>query len=332
MPVALAAPLFIASLAVTLAAARLFARRLDIVGTRFGLSETVIGLLTALAADGPELAAAVIALAKGERAVSAGVVVGSNIFNIAAMIGLSALLAGGVRLARTALALEGAVGALVTLIGAGVLLDALTPLWGVILVVPVLVGYVLLLFDVAAAEARLPLPRVLRQRLAAVLATRAHPRRSQPANPHGHRRALALITVDAALIILGSIGLVNSAVALGQHWGISGTVVGVLLLGPLTSIPNAQTAIRLGLSARGAALVSETFNSNTINLLGGVLVPAAFVNVAVHSSTEKLDLAWLGAITVACLFCLGRAGGMGRGGGAALVLLYAGFAVFQISA
>ena len=84
MPVALAVPLFIASLTVTLSAARLFARRLDIVGTRFGLSETVIGLLTALAADGPELAAAVIALAKGEHEVSAGVVVGSNIFNIGA--------------------------------------------------------------------------------------------------------------------------------------------------------------------------------------------------------------------------------------------------------
>ena len=45
MPVAVAAPLFIASLIVTLAAARLFARRLDVVGTRFGLSETLIGLL-----------------------------------------------------------------------------------------------------------------------------------------------------------------------------------------------------------------------------------------------------------------------------------------------
>ncbi|TMK98988.1 MAG: hypothetical protein E6G34_05640 [Actinobacteria bacterium] len=332
MPVALAAPLFIASLTVTLTAARLFARRLDIVGMRFGLSETIIGLLTAAAADGPELSAAVIALAKGEHAVSAGVVLGSNIFNIAAMIGLSALLAGGVHLARTALALEGAVGALVTLIAAGVLLDALTPLWGFILVVPVLVGYLLLLIDVAAAEARLPLPRALRQPLAAVLATRAHPRRARPAHERGHRRALALITTDVTLIVLGSIGLVNSAVALGEHWGISGTVVGVLLLGPLTSIPNAQTAIRLGLAARGAALVSETFNSNTINLLGGVLVPAAFADVAVHSSTEKLDLAWLAAITLASLFCLGRARGMGRGAGALLVLLYGGFAAFQVSA
>jgi len=331
MPVALAVPLFIASLTVTLSAARLFARRLDIVGTRFGLSETVIGLLTALAADGPELAAAVIALAKGEHAVSAGVVVGSNIFNIAAMIGLSALLAGGVRLARTALALEGTVGALVTAIAAGVLLDVLTPLWGLVLVAPPLTAYVLVLLDTPRAEARLPLPETLKRRLADALATRAHPR-SQPARRQGHRRAIALMGADVAGIILGSLGMVSSAVALGGHWGISGTVVGVLLLGPLTSIPNAQTAIRLGLSARGAALVSETFNSNTINLLGGVLVPAAFVNVAVHSSTEKLDLAWLAAITVTSLFCLGRAGGIGRGGGAALVLLYAGFAVFQVSA
>src|SRR5437660_11393161 len=144
MPVALAAPLFLASLAVTLAAARLFARRLDIVGTRFGLSETVIGLLTALAADGPELAAAVIALAKGERAVSAGVVVGSNIFNIAAMIGLSALLAGSVRLSRTALAFEGTVGVLVTLLATGVLLNVLTALTGALLAAAVLVPYVLL--------------------------------------------------------------------------------------------------------------------------------------------------------------------------------------------
>src|SRR5438128_11805342 len=127
MPVALAAPLFIASLTVTLTAARLFARRLDIVGMRFGPSETIIGLLTAAAADGPELSAAVIALAKGEHAVSAGVVLGSNIFNIAAMIGLGALLAGGVHLARTALALQRAVRALDTRVASVALRDAPTP-------------------------------------------------------------------------------------------------------------------------------------------------------------------------------------------------------------
>src|SRR5713226_7709320 len=135
MAVAIALPLLLVSLAATLAAARTFARRLDVLGVRFGLSETVIGLLTALAADGPEISSALAALASGERGVSAGVVVGSNVFNIAAMIGLSALVAGRVKLSHAALAFEGTIGVLVTLLATGVLLEVLTPLAGALLLV-----------------------------------------------------------------------------------------------------------------------------------------------------------------------------------------------------
>ena len=92
----LAVPLFAVSLAVTLAAARLFARRLDRLGIRFGFPEALVGLLTALATDGPEVTTALVALAKGAHSVSVGVLVGSNAFNLAATIGLSALLAGSV--------------------------------------------------------------------------------------------------------------------------------------------------------------------------------------------------------------------------------------------
>ena len=53
MATVLAVPLFVASLTVTLVAARFFAQRLDSIGTRFGLPEAMIGLLTAVAADGP---------------------------------------------------------------------------------------------------------------------------------------------------------------------------------------------------------------------------------------------------------------------------------------
>ena len=45
----------------------------------------------------------------------------------------------------------------------------------------------------------------------------------------------------------------------------------------ITSLPNAFTAVRLGLGGRGEALVTETLASNTINLTGGVLIPALFV-------------------------------------------------------
>ena len=59
-------------------------------------SEALVGVLTALSAEGAEVTSALVALAKGAHNVSVGVLIGSNAFNLAAMIGLSALLAGSV--------------------------------------------------------------------------------------------------------------------------------------------------------------------------------------------------------------------------------------------
>jgi len=57
------------------------ARRL---GERAGLSEALLGMVAALAADAPEITSAVTALAHGQASVGAGVVIGSNAFNLVA--------------------------------------------------------------------------------------------------------------------------------------------------------------------------------------------------------------------------------------------------------
>src|ERR1700758_2966577 len=98
---------FVVSVIATLYAASVFADRLDHLGARLGLPEGILGLLTALGADAPELATAIAALAAGSTSGGFGGVVGSNVFNLAAMIGASALLCGSVRIERDALALEG---------------------------------------------------------------------------------------------------------------------------------------------------------------------------------------------------------------------------------
>src|SRR6266568_9036396 len=101
---------FLASLVVTLAAAAFFADRLDHIGLRLGLPEALLGLLTALAADAPEISSAIVALVQHEHAVAVGVVVGSNAFNLAAMLGLSAVVTARVRGRHEALELEAFVG------------------------------------------------------------------------------------------------------------------------------------------------------------------------------------------------------------------------------
>ncbi len=298
--------LFLASLAVTLAAAGFFADRLDHVGPRLGLPEAIVGLLTAVAADAPEISSAVVALVRGEKQVSLGVVLGSNVFNLAAMIGLSAVLAGTVTIGRRALVLEGAVGLLATLIAVALLTGLLPAPVATALFAAVILPYLVI----------------------AVRSPRHHP----PAARHMHEGALwkplSLIVPAVALIVLGSTGMVRSALVLADDWHLSRVVVGVLLLAVLTSLPNAFTAVRLGLAGRGAALVSETLGSNTINLVGGILLPALVVGLAARSGLTDFNLAFLAGMTCVALLLLGH--GIGRLGGALLIALYAVFVAAQL--
>jgi cation:H+ antiporter len=319
------------SLAITLGAARTFAGRLDRLGLALGLPEALLGLLTALAADGPEISSALVALAKGEHGVGVGVVIGSNVFNLAAMIGLSALLTGAVALRRGALALEGAMGLAATVLAAAVLLGWLAPALGVVLLVCCGVPYLLALLDGPRLAARLPLPARARAELVAALDEHGAPRESsEPVGAVRPHHALWIVT-DVVLIVAGSLGMVQAAVALGERFSVSGALIGVLVLGPLTSLPNAMTGVRLGLARRGAALVSETLNSNTINLGAGAMIPALFVSVDVHGARAQAELAWLLGMMCLCLLCLARRRGAGRGAGLALVAAYAGFVVLQLT-
>lgn len=313
--------LFLVSLAVTLAAAAFFARRLDRVGLRLGLPETLLGLLTALAADAPEVSSAIAALVKGEHAVGAGVVLGSNVFNLAAMIGLSAVLCGGIRIRREALAVEGVVGVAATVV-VSVLILKLIGAWAALaLLAVVLVPYVVLL---ALGPARAP------RRL-----VRFFGERHRPDHVLAHGEAVlvpALMLVPAlAIIVLGSTGMVESALNLAHRWSVPDVIVGVLVLAILTSIPNAFTAARLAFQRRGAAVVSETLNSNTTNLVFGIALPALFISIGSTSALTVFDLGWLLLMTLVTIALFARRGGVTRSGGLAILLLYVVFVAVQIA-
>jgi len=63
------------------------------IATKLGVSERVIGLsMVAIGTSVPELAASVIAALRKEKAISLGNLIGSNIFNIASVLGLTAII------------------------------------------------------------------------------------------------------------------------------------------------------------------------------------------------------------------------------------------------
>lgn len=303
MSTGVAAVVFVVSLAATLFAASVFAERLDELGERLGLPEGILGLLTAAAADAPELATAIAALVAGSNSVGFGVVVGSNVFNLGAMIGVSALLCGRVRIDRDALMLEGGVAFAVTAVMV-LLAIGVVPAWAALAIaLAVLVPYAVVAFR-----------RELEER------TRAR---------HVGGRGFLFIPPAVAVIVLGSVGMVHAGLKLGHAAGLPDVLIGTLVLAVVTSIPNAFTGVRLGLARRGSALVSETLNSNTINLVGGLAIPALFVGVAGRGGLEKADGAWLLAATALAVALLAPRRGMGRASGTLLVASWIAFAAVQ---
>jgi cation:H+ antiporter len=303
----LAAPLFVASIALMLLASAQFARRLDHVGLRLGLPEALLGLLTALAADAPEISSAISALAQHEHAVAVGVVVGSNAFNLAAMLGLSALIMARIRAEHDTFLLEAAAGLSLLAVMLAVAAGRLGGPAGGLLVGAVAVPYVVLL---ARQPRREPRTRLSRQETA---------------------RLLAVLFVALGVIVGGSVGAVRAATDLAHAWSVPDTLVGVIVLAILTSLPNAWTGVRFGLQGRGSALASETLNSNSINLVAGLALPAALGSLTTFSRLDVFDLAWLFGMTVVALALFGRREGAGRLVGAFLIVAYAAFVVVQVA-
>ncbi len=327
---------FAGALLVTLAASEALVRGLDRLGARLGLSEGLLGLLTALGADAPEISSALAALHAGRRDVGLGVVLGSNIFNLAALLGVGALLAGRVRVRRAGLFLDGGMAILAMLIVAGLVGGVLAPIAAAALLLLVFVPYCLALGASPRRLARLPLPRRLARLLALAVSEVDHEVAEDPRVATGPRGVgpwgpALFIPVALALIVGGSLALVAAALTLAAAWRVPDALVGTVALAALTSLPNAYAASRLALQGRGAAVVSETLNSNTINVLAGIALPALIVGGVSAGKAGLLDLLWLLGMTAVVLALLARRRGLTRPGGVAVIALYVLFVARIVS-
>ena len=89
--------------------------------------------------------------------------------------------------------------------------------------------------------------------------------------------------------------------------------------------------MRFGLQHRGSALMSETLNSNSINVVAGIALPAALGSLTAFAGIDIFGLAWLFGMTALALLLFGKRDGGGRTAGACLIVLYAVFVVVQIA-
>jgi cation:H+ antiporter len=325
MGVGLATAAFSVGAAVSLTTSWLLVSRLERVGERLGLSEALLGLLAALAADTPEITTAVTALAHHQRAIGAGVILGSNIFNLAALLGLGAVVAGRIRLHRKVVALGGAVALWVAIVCLAAITGLVDPAAALGLVLVVLVPYVILLGAGRTQLQRLPMPRRWGRWLASAVDEEALEVVVAVRPPRGKPRDALVASAALIVVVLASVTMERGASALGQNYAVAGVIVGGLALAAVTSLPNAVAAVYLATKGRGAAALSTALNSNTLNVAAGLLIPAAIVGLARPSGPALLIAGWYVGLTALTLGLAYAGRGLGRRAGWAIIAGYVAF-------
>lgn len=311
--------------AVSLATSWVLVSRIERVGARLGLTEGLLGMVAALAADAPELTAAVTALVGHHARIGAGVVIGSNVFNLAALLGLGAVVAGRIALHRRVVVLEGVVAVVVAAVCVLVVAGAISAPAGLIVAVAVLAPYVALLAMRRDRLARLRLPGAWRCWLAEAI----HEEELELEVAIRPRPALlrdeVMAAVAVAVVVGASVVMEQAASKLGARHGVPQIVVGGLVLAAVTSLPNAVAAIYLAARGRGAAALSTAMNSNALNVAAGLLLPASFAGLGAASAPGTFVALYYLGLTAFVLAAAYVRRGLDRLQGVLIVCAYAAF-------
>jgi cation:H+ antiporter len=276
--------LFVLGLGLLVAGAEALVRGSAGLAGRFGIPPLVVGLtVVAFGTSSPELAVSVAAALKGQADIALGNVVGSNIFNVLFILGVSALITPLV-VARQLVRLD----------------------------VPVMIGVsaltLLLAWNgrVSRLEGGLLLAGIVLYTVWLVRLARAG--RAEPGEGvvgRGDPLALQLVLVAAglALLVLGSRWLVGGAVAIAQSLGLSELIIGLTVVAAGTSLPEVASSVIAALRGQRDIAVGNVVGSNIFNLLCVLGASAAIApgGVPVAAPALGFDLPVMIVVALACL-------------------------------
>jgi cation:H+ antiporter len=286
-----------------------------------GLSETVIGLtLVAVGTSTPELVVSVDAALAGAGDVAVGNVVGSNVYNLAFILGVVSLVR-VIPITRSLVRRDGVVLLGATGLLAGFLVDLRVSRLEGLLALGLMIAYTAYLLrttpeesgetsgtdDVTEPDSAVENGRTgsavenggTESPTAGTAGTAAVPpgavARRVPAE--SRLRTLALTLGGLAVVLVSGHFLVESAVSLARDGGLSEWAIGATVVAGGTSTP--EFAVSLVALRRGSAGVSvgNVVGSNVFNALG-VVGLAALISPAVVTGEALGSVAWLLVVTV----------------------------------
>lgn len=287
----------------------------------FGMPPLLIGMvIVGFGTSAPEMVVSALAAFEGSPGIALGNAYGSNIANIALILGVTALIS-PVMVHSTVLRKELSILTLLTVLSVALIADLdLSRLDALVL---------LLVFGGLMAWT---IFQGLKQKDDS-LANEIETETAEKAMPL--KRAVFRLVVGLLLLIASSRILVWGAVEIAQIFGVSDMIIGLTIVAIGTSLPELASSVIAARKGEHDIALGNVLGSNLFNTLAVVGIAGSIHPFAVEPETLSRDMVVMGALTIS-LFLIGygfrgRQGRINRLEGAALLLVYVGYTAWLIS-
>lgn len=309
--------ILIVSLFIVIKAANLFVDNIVEIGTALGISQILLGVTAAaIGTSLPEFGSALIASLSGNAEMGVGVVIGSNIWNVAGILGITATVTGIVQADKKSINRDG-------------LMAILT---GVILIVFMIYGFLTGEFHISGIGSIIMIlvylyyMRVLirdqqddieaiensKEKIAEKKEIIKEKTKDIPEFEEAIQKKKSSIKKKSIFFVIsGIIGLaigcelmIMSADSLATTFGIPKAIMGLFTLSIGTSIPELVVTLSSAMKGLHDLSMGTVFGSVTFNILIGIGVPALLVAIPIEPLSLYFDAPIMIAVSAVTLLMM----------------------------
>ena len=289
----------------------LLVRGAESIALRFGMSPLLVGLtVVALGTSSPELFVSVNAALDGLSDVALGNAVGSNICNIALVLGIGALLR-PIKVEAQLMRLDGPILIVCSTLLIVLLLDGvLSKTEGILLTAAIIFYICFSIYEARKDKAVLDVE----------FADTMH--QSQPSL----WLSVLLIVVGLAMLKFGSQYFIEGAVIVARNFGIDEALIGLTLIALGTSLPELAATVVASIKGRGDIAIGNAIGSSIFNILG-ILGVTAIITPISRGDVSWVDLGVMISLAVLLLPMLFTKRLLSRWEGGVLLCCYFGYLI-----
>ena len=283
-----------------------------------GISPLVIGMtILAMGSSAPEMMVSATAALDGKTDTAVGNVIGSNIANIALILGITALIK-PLSISSPVLRRELPLMIVVTLIAGAILWDNYLGFYEGVLLAILFVAFILAMLRISRKE---------KKNDDILLEEQAHE------IPVGVSNKKAIMWVIIGLIILpiAANTLVDSSVVIAKYFGMSDLVIGLTIIAVGTSLPELAASVAGVMKGEDDMAVGNIIGSNVFNILAVMAVPGLLNPSALNDLIMGRDFWVMLAVSLLLVaMALGKSRSINRFEAAFLVVVFVAYQSYLI--